>query len=154
MFSAFSAPVYSQAQPDWTMEAFEKQRVTIVATTHFNDLVAGTDSGLYMHRGSQWLKLDNTYAPVRDIEMLDSFKMALAMGEKGQDLAGIYIGNFLWAMGIYSFTLIDTLSSPVSVAVKGPNGDTIFAGSKDRIVQTVRKTDGAYEKFTTQLKFL
>jgi len=139
-------PLYSQQ--NWTLEAFEKQNVFCLATTHFNDIVAATDSGLYMHLGTGWIKLEDIPSSASDIKMLDNYKMLVTSYIKAQKTTGLYIGDYMWGSGEYRFSLVDTLASLCFIAPRGTNGDTLYAGSSSSIVSTIRNGGGTYSKFT------
>lgn len=144
------------AAPQWNLIGLEDQNINCLLFDYLLDggsnLLAGTNSGLYFHwpHDTNWIKYDDfPTLPVNDIKCAFRGRIIAVAGDYGVSWSdGAYVGDeLLDGPPFYVFNLIDLIPCPQALAIKGNEGDTIYAGCIYNTIYMSVGVDSLYEPF-------
>lgn len=127
------------AAQKWELIGLEDHIVNSIMVDIPNMTLAGTNKGLYIDHVNQeeWLEIPLADTlPVQDIIRVPQIHIIAAIG-RNSNSDGIYLGTPIKGPPYYSLSLIDSMDCPQSLAVRGTNGDTLFAGGRNSIAMSL-----------------
>ncbi len=132
----------SYADYDWHLFGLEEYHIYCIIVDKSKRLIAGTDKGLYIYNENEeaWIAIplngNVLKLPVNDIVLAAKDHIVVTIG-KNSDSDGIYLGTPVKGAPYYQLTLIDYMDSPQSLAMRGMNADTLYAGGLNRIAMSI-----------------